>query len=241
MPTKKEYLDYVLEQLSLLDGISYKQMMGEYIIYYQGRIAAYVCDDRLLIKPVKSAVRLMPNAVLEPPYDGAKGMLLCDMTDDREFLKTLFEEIYGTNSTHNHQWLDENGWEYRKVHLIDKSGNIYSATLNIGLAKDGRKILYDINKISNIGHGVVPSASKKKRGSHINPDIADKSIVSRSDSDVKQKFSLSDPLNAAFNQDVQDKFENQGIPHRSLPLPDRHQERRHLHRRHHRLCLRLRP
>lgn len=94
MPTKKEYLDYVLEQLSLLDGITYKQMMGEYIIYYQGRIAAYVCDDRLLIKPVKSAVRLMPDAVLEPPYDGAKGMLLCDMTDDREFLKTLFEEIY---------------------------------------------------------------------------------------------------------------------------------------------------
>ena len=116
-------------------------------------------------------------------------------------------DFNGTNSTHNHQWLDENGWEYRKVHLIDKSGNIYSATLNIGLAKDGRKILYDINKISNIGHGVVPSASKKKRGSHINPDVADKSIISRSDTDVKQKFSLSDPLNAAFNQDVQDKFE----------------------------------
>ncbi len=116
-------------------------------------------------------------------------------------------DFNGTNSTHNHQWLDENGWEYRTVHLIDKSGNIYSATLNIGLAKDGRKILYDINKISNIGHGVVPSASKKKRGSHINPDIADKSIVSRPDTDVKQKFSLSDPLNAAFNQDVQDKFE----------------------------------
>ena len=94
MPTKKEYLEYILEQLSLLDGITYKQMMGEYIIYYQGRIAAYVCDDRLLIKPVKSAARLMPDAVLEPPYDGAKGMLLCDRIDDRGFLKTLFEEIY---------------------------------------------------------------------------------------------------------------------------------------------------
>lgn len=93
------------------------------------------------------------------------------------------------NSTHNHQWLDENGWEYRTVHLIDKSGNIYSATLNIGLAKDGRKILYDINKISNIGHGVVPSASKKKRGSHINPDVADVDILSHSDTDVKQKTS----------------------------------------------------
>lgn len=94
MSTTKGYLEFVLEQLSLLDGITYRQMMGEYMIYFKGKIAAYICDDRLLIKPVPSAVRLMPNAVYEKPYEGAKEMLLCDNVDDKEFLKTLFEEIY---------------------------------------------------------------------------------------------------------------------------------------------------
>ncbi|MGN0689369.1 MAG: TfoX/Sxy family protein [Oscillospiraceae bacterium] len=94
MSTSKGYLDFILEQLSELDGITYKQMMGEYIIYFNGRIAAYLCDDRLLIKPVASAVRMMPNARLEPPYDGAKDMLLCENVDDKAFLKELFEAIY---------------------------------------------------------------------------------------------------------------------------------------------------
>lgn len=93
MSTKKEYLEYILEQLSGLESITYKQMMGEYIIYYYGRIAAYICDDRLLIKPTPSAFRIMPDAQLEPPYEGAKDMLLCENTDDREFLKQLFEAI----------------------------------------------------------------------------------------------------------------------------------------------------
>lgn len=65
MATSKEYLNFILEQLSLIDGISHRQMMGEYIIYLHGRIAAYLCDGRLLIKPVPSAVRLMPDAVYE--------------------------------------------------------------------------------------------------------------------------------------------------------------------------------
>ena len=94
MATSKEYLNFILEQLSLIDGISHRQMMGEYIIYLHGRIAAYLCDGRLLIKPVPSAVRLMPDAVLEPPYEGAKDMLLCENVDDKEFLKELFEAIY---------------------------------------------------------------------------------------------------------------------------------------------------
>lgn len=94
MSATKEYLEFVLEQLSLLDDISYRQMMGEYMIYYKGKIAAYICDDRFLIKPVPSASRLMPDAIYEKPYDGAKEMLLCDNIDDKEFLKTLFEAIY---------------------------------------------------------------------------------------------------------------------------------------------------
>lgn len=94
MSTSKEYLEFILEQLSDLDGITCKMMMGEYIIYYQGRIAAYLCDDRLLIKPVPSAVKLMPDADYEPPYEGAKDMLLCDNVDDKVFLKKLFKAIY---------------------------------------------------------------------------------------------------------------------------------------------------
>lgn len=94
MSTTKEYLGFILEQLSSVDGITHRQMMGEYIVYHNGKIAAYLCDDRLLVKPVPSAVRLMPNAVYEPPYEGAKDMLLVENVDDREFLKKLFEEMY---------------------------------------------------------------------------------------------------------------------------------------------------
>jgi len=94
MSSSKEYLNFILEQLADLEEISYKSMMGEYIIYYKGKIAAYICDDRLLAKPVKAAVQLMPSALLEPPYEGAKEMLLVDEADNKEFLKKLFEAMY---------------------------------------------------------------------------------------------------------------------------------------------------
>lgn len=94
MATTKDYLNFILEQLSELDGITHRQMMGEYIIYHHGKIAAYLCDNRLLVKPVASAVKLMPDAVYEPPYDGAKDMPVVENVDDREFLKTLFEAMY---------------------------------------------------------------------------------------------------------------------------------------------------
>ena len=94
MSTSKEFLNFVLDQLSEAEGISYRPMMGEYIIYVGGKIAAFLCDDRLLVKPVPSARELMPNAVFEPPYEGAKDMILVENIDDREFLKTLFAAIY---------------------------------------------------------------------------------------------------------------------------------------------------
>lgn len=94
MASSREYLTFILEQLSDLDGITYRMMMGEYIIYYREKIAAYICDDRLLVKPVPSAVKLMPSAKHEPPYEGSKEMLLVENTDDRYFLKTLFENMY---------------------------------------------------------------------------------------------------------------------------------------------------
>ncbi len=94
MATSKAFLEFVLEQLSELDGVTHRMMMGEYIIYYRKKIAAYVCDDRFFVKPVPSAIALMPNARFEPPYDGAKNMLLVDDIDNREFLTNLFEAMY---------------------------------------------------------------------------------------------------------------------------------------------------
>ena len=94
MATNKEYLSFILDQLSELDGITHRQMMGEYIIYYHGKITAYLCDDRLLVKPVASAVKMMPQAKFETPYDGAKEMLLVENVDDRAFLKELLEAMY---------------------------------------------------------------------------------------------------------------------------------------------------
>ncbi len=94
MATSKEFLNFILEQLSELEDINYRQMMGEYVIYYKGKVAGDICDNRLFIKPVKSAMEYMPDAPLEPPYKGAKGYLLVEDLDDKEFLKGLFEAIY---------------------------------------------------------------------------------------------------------------------------------------------------
>lgn len=90
MAASQDFLSFVLDQLSGLDGITHRAMMGEYILYYHGKIAAYLCDDRLLVKPVPSAVRMMPNARLESPYEGASAMLLVNRIDDRAFLHALF-------------------------------------------------------------------------------------------------------------------------------------------------------
>ena len=94
MASSKEYLDFILEQVSELDNVSYKAMMGEFIIYYEGKIIGGIYDDRLLVKPVQSAINYMPNAVYELPYDGAKEMLLIDDVDNKEFLIGLFDAMY---------------------------------------------------------------------------------------------------------------------------------------------------
>ena len=94
MASTKEYLDFVLEQLSLLDNITCKAMMGEYIIYYHGKIIGGIYDNRFLVKNVKSAREKMPEAALELPYEGAKEMLLVDDVENRDFLKELFDAVY---------------------------------------------------------------------------------------------------------------------------------------------------
>ena len=94
MASTKEYLEYVLEQLSQLDDIAYKSMMGEYILYYRGKIFGGVYDDRFLVKNTKSAAEKMPEAELQRPYEGAKEMLLVDDIENKEFLSELVEAMY---------------------------------------------------------------------------------------------------------------------------------------------------
>ena len=94
MASSKEYLDFILEQLSDLDDISCKAMMGEYIIYYKGKIVGGIYDDRFLVKNAKAAKEMMPDGLLELPYEGAKEMLLVDEVDNREFLNELLDAMY---------------------------------------------------------------------------------------------------------------------------------------------------
>ena len=94
MASSKAYLGFVLEQLSELDDITSKAMMGEYIIYYRGKIVGGIYDDRFLVKPTKSAGAMMPDADLELPYESAKEMLLVDNVENREFLRELIEAMY---------------------------------------------------------------------------------------------------------------------------------------------------
>ena len=94
MASSKEYLEFILEQLSGLEEVSYRAMMGEYILYYRGKVIGGIYDDRFLVKPVKTAKSMMPEADLELPYEGAKEMLLVDDVENKEFLKELLEAMY---------------------------------------------------------------------------------------------------------------------------------------------------
>lgn len=94
MASSKGYLDFVLEQLSQLEEITYRAMMGEYILYYKGKVIGGIYDDRLLVKPVKAAISLMPTAAYEPPYEGAKDMLVVDAVENPRFLAELLNAMY---------------------------------------------------------------------------------------------------------------------------------------------------
>ena len=94
MPSSKEYLTFVLDQLSGLDGVSFRGMMGEYVLYFRGRTVGGIYDDRLRVKPVPAALSRMPDAPRELPYPGAKEMLLVEDVDNGEFLRDLFLAMY---------------------------------------------------------------------------------------------------------------------------------------------------
>ena len=94
MASSKEYLEYILEQLSDLNDISYRAMMGEYVIYYRGKVVGGIYDERFLVKPTQSAAAMMPDADKGLPYEGAKEMLLVNNVENREFLRELLEAMY---------------------------------------------------------------------------------------------------------------------------------------------------
>ena len=94
MASTKDYADFILEQLSGLDEITTRKMMGEYILYYRDKIIGGIYDNRFLVKPTDSAREIMPGATLELPYDGAKPMLLVDNVENRDFLKELVLAMY---------------------------------------------------------------------------------------------------------------------------------------------------
>ena len=94
MASSKEYLNFILEQLSVLEDITHRAMMGEYVLYYRGKVFGGIYDDRFLVKPTKSAKAMMPDADMELPYEGAKEMILVDDVDNREFLRELVEAMY---------------------------------------------------------------------------------------------------------------------------------------------------
>ena len=95
MASSREYLNFILEQLSGLEGVTWRAMMGEYILYYRGKIIGGIYDERFLVKPTKSAEAMMPDADREIPYEGAKEMLLVDNVDNREFLAELLTAVVG--------------------------------------------------------------------------------------------------------------------------------------------------
>ncbi len=96
MASSKDYLDFVLDQLSGVESVTTRPMMGEYVLYCEGKVVGGVYDDRLLLKPTPGALRLMKEAGLEErwelPYEGAKELLLVDV-DRRELLEKLVRAI----------------------------------------------------------------------------------------------------------------------------------------------------
>ena len=126
MASSKDYLQFVLEQLSELQEITYRAMMGEFIIYYRGKIVGGIYDDRLLVKPTKSAISYMPTVTYEIPYENAKEMLLVEEVDNKDFLTGLFDVMYDELPTPNLK-------RKNKQLLVYNFISIYTKQLVLGL------------------------------------------------------------------------------------------------------------
>lgn len=94
MSSSRDFLDFVLEHLSSLPYITYRAMMGEFVIYYHGTVVGGVYDNRLLIKPTESVKKIIPNAIMEVPYPGSKPMVMIDDIENPELLERVFNAVY---------------------------------------------------------------------------------------------------------------------------------------------------
>lgn len=94
MASSKDFLEFVLDELCELPDITYRAMMGEYVIYYRGKVVAGIYDNRFLVKPTPGALRIVPNAPMEIPYDGGRPMIMIDDAENRALLRELFDAIY---------------------------------------------------------------------------------------------------------------------------------------------------
>ena len=83
-----------MEQLADSGDVTCRAMMGEYILYHRGKVIGGIYDDRFLVKPTRAAAAMMPETVMEAPYEGAKEMLLVDNVENKEFLRRLLEAVY---------------------------------------------------------------------------------------------------------------------------------------------------
>jgi len=97
MPSTEERLNEILSILPS-EGISYRRMMGEYIIYYSGKVVGGIYDDRFLVKVTKSSEAILPDAPRELPYEGAKPMILVvdvQPTVVKDIVVSIWVDLYG--------------------------------------------------------------------------------------------------------------------------------------------------
>lgn len=94
MASHEQYLQYILDQLSLLQDITYRKMMGEYLIYYQDKLIGGIYDDCFLLKPVPILLSFIKKPLYKKPYPHAKKMIWLKELDDKEFLAVLIRDMY---------------------------------------------------------------------------------------------------------------------------------------------------
>ena len=157
MASSKTYLEFILDQLSELEEITYRAMMGEFILYYRGRIVGGIYDDRLLVKPVKAAIEAMPNAMYASPYAGAKEMLLVDAVDNQSFLTNLFRAMYPelpAPKPQKRKTPPRPRWNQQNPHRIDPpidKLHHFRGNFSMGfLTKDATLGIIFIEKLNNI-------------------------------------------------------------------------------------------
>ena len=93
MSSTDQYLEFVLDLLGELDDVAHRKMMGEYVLYYRGKVIGGIYDDRFLLKVTPASERLLPDAPRATPYEGGKEMLLVEL-EDRDTLHDVVDAMW---------------------------------------------------------------------------------------------------------------------------------------------------